>query len=121
MIDIVKYVIDYAHSNCLHSDEYECDKQESCYDCISAQIAKHDAAVRKQAISEVEQKIYELQSKYENQYGCAITEMYVDVVYDLLEWIKEETNNEQSTARSKTDREDAESYIQSARYTFKTV
>lgn len=40
------------------------------------------------AISEVEQKIYELQLKYENQYGCTITEMYVEVVHDLLEWLR---------------------------------
>lgn len=50
MIDIVKFVRDFANSNCLHSDEYECDKQEGCYACISSQIAKHDAEVKAETI-----------------------------------------------------------------------
>lgn len=49
----------------------------------------------KEALKRVEQKIYELQLKYEKQYGCAIPEMYSEIVYDLLEWIKEEMNNDE--------------------------
>lgn len=57
MIDIVKFVRDFANSNCLHSDEYECDKQEGCYACISTQIAKHDAEVKEKAVNEFRTKV----------------------------------------------------------------
>lgn len=51
---------------------------------------------RSEDLSEFEQKIYELQLKYEKVYGCVVCEMYADVVYDLLEWIKEEQNGHKS-------------------------
>lgn len=50
MMDIVKFVIDYAHSVCVHNEEYECSKQKSCHNCISAQLAKHDAEVKAETI-----------------------------------------------------------------------